>query len=127
MSSNNWIVGAILEDGSYDTLTQAGGINPAIIDEIVFPLSLPWNDDPVLYGSSLKKVATDERKMGTEITHSARVEDTVPNSDQIWQIEIDIWEYPSDAFNTSELRRSNQIRNAQWDPDDLIDAMKKKF
>lgn len=127
MSSNDWIVGIIRNDGSYDTLTQGGNISPTVIDEIVFPLSLPWVDEPALYKSSLEKVASDQRNMGSEITHSARVEDTVPNSNQIWEIEIDIWEYPSGAFNSSELRHSDQIRNAQWEPSDLIDAMRRRF
>lgn len=127
MSGNNWIVGVKRSDGSYDTLTQAGSISPTEIDEIIFPLSLPWKDEPVLYGRVLEKVASHERNMGAETTHSARVEGTVPNSDQIWQIELDIWEYPPGAYNDSELRCSDQIRNAQWDPNDLIDAMRKQF
>lgn len=125
MPVSDWIVGVKRSDGSYSTLTQADGINPAEVDEIVFPLSLPWENEPVLYSRVLEKVASRERDMGAEVTHNARVEDSVPNSNQIWYIEIDIWEYPAGVFNTSELRRSDQIRNAHWNPSDLINAMKK--
>lgn len=127
MSPNDWIVGVILEDGSYDTLTKSSGINPALIEEIVFPLSLPWIDDSVFYRRHLEQVASNSRSQGPETTHSARVEGGVPNSNQVWEIEIDIWEYPRGAFNSSELRHTNQVRNARWDSDDLIDAMKDEF
>lgn len=127
MSPDSWIVGVILEDGSYETLTNSETIKPTHIEEIVFPLSLPWIDEPVLYRRHLEKVASTSRNQGPQTTHSARVEGVVPNSNQIWEIEIDIWEYPRGAFNDSELRHSDQVRNAQWDSEDLIDAMENRF
>lgn len=58
--------------------------------------------------------------MGAETQYSARIEGTVPNSDQFWEIQVKIWEYPPESFNSVELTHSDQIRNAEYDPDDLL-------
>lgn len=125
MTPSNWIVGLLLSDGTYDTLDQSESIPPNHIEEVIFPLSLPWIDEPTLYRRSLTDVASDSREQGPETTHSARVEGAVPNTNQVWEVQLDIWEYPRGVFNDSKLRHSEQVRNARWNPVDLIDAMRR--
>jgi hypothetical protein len=128
MQPAEWIVGVTLNDGSYDVLTHDSRINPARIDDVVFPLSLPWKNEPALYVASLQEVAVDgSRDSGPERHYSAYREETVPNSDQLWNIELELWEYPPNVFNTSRLQHTEQIRGSRWKRDDLLDAIKRSF
>lgn len=126
MRPNEWIVGVVLSDGSPDVLTHESQITPSRVDEVVFPLSFPWRDEPALLSTTLREVAVDEsRNSGSERQYSARCEDTVPNSDQLWNVELELWEYPPNVFNMSRLQHTEQIRVGQWNRDDLLEAVER--
>lgn len=127
MEPDEWIVGIIREDGSCDTLTHADGIPPSYIDTIVFPVSVPGINEALLFDRPIQKVDGRERSSGAETTYNARVEGDIPNSDQYWNMKIDLWEYPQGVFNYSELEHSENVTNAQWNPDDLVDAIQNRF
>jgi hypothetical protein len=126
MQPDEWIVGVVLNDDSYDVLTHGSHIAPSRIDEVVFPLSFPWRDDPVLLPAELREVAKDgSRNSGSERHYSAYREDIVPNSDQLWNVELELWEYPPNVFNMSRLQHTEQIRNGQWEREDLLEAIER--
>jgi hypothetical protein len=127
MEPDNWIVGIIKDDGSYGFLMSDRQVNPSTINEVIFPLSLPWEDEPQLIPVPLEVVEVTERNMGSEKHYSAKAEDRVPNSNSFWEIELELWEYPENTFNMSRLTRTENIRNANWDSDDLVDAMRRRF
>lgn len=118
-----WIVGLRLSDGTDTVFSGDAGVDPSTIEEVVFPLSIPWLDGPQLYSRVLREVATEERDMGPEIQYSARIEDTVPNSDEIWEVELEIWEYPRGALNMARMEHTDHVTSAIWDSDDLLNAM----
>lgn len=122
MTPDSWIVGVEFEDGHCGTLQggSGSGMNPSRISSIHIPISFPWKDQPQIREAGLQAVAGHEEDMGTETQYSARLEDTVPNSEQIWEIEVELWEYPPGALDHAELTHSDQIRNAEYDPDDLL-------
>lgn len=123
MEPDEWIVGIKCDGESDRTLKNEDSIDPSIITEIIFPLSLPWESDSVLYSASIEEVEVRDRNMGRERHYSARLEGGVPNSNQFWEIELELWEYPPGAFNMSRLTHTDQIRNAVWDRDDLLNAI----
>lgn len=123
MEPDEWIVGIERSDGQYTTVKNNDSIDPSTVVEVTFPLSLPWESDSVLLQAPMEQVEVRDRNMGPERHYSARIEDSVPNSNQIWWIEIELWEYPSNSFNMSRLTHTDQIRNAVWDRDDLLNAI----
>lgn len=125
MEPEEWTVGIKTEEGSFSVLTSSSHENPSDIVEIFFPISAPWSEEPLIYEAPLEQVEVNERSMGPERHYAARVEDTVPNSDQLWHIELGLWEYPENTFNMSTLEHTNQIRNATWEAEDLINAIEK--
>lgn len=127
MEPDDWMVGLITDDGRHTVFTGGGGVNPSQIADVVFPVSLPWENEPQLYRVGLQQVEVQQRNQGPERHYSARLEDTVPNSDQIWEMELELWEYPPGAFNSSSLHHTDQVRNAIWDPDDLRNAMRQRY
>lgn len=91
MQPEEWIVGVTLNDGSYGVHSHGSRINPARITDVIFPVSLPWKNEPGLYVASLKEVAVDDsRDSGPERHYSAYRERTVPNSDQLWSVELEL-------------------------------------
>lgn len=52
-------------------------------------------------------VEKDEREMGPEIHYSAKLERVCPNCDEMFSIEIEIWEYPMGALNHVEVTATN--------------------
>lgn len=124
MNPEKWKVGIVLEDGSCEILTESTSTTPSGVQEVFFPLSLPWIDEPVLYDVPLQQVEVRERNMGPEKHYSAKVEDTVPNSDDIWEVELELWEYPPGSFNTSELTHTDHVRVGEWSDEDLLDAVR---
>jgi hypothetical protein len=122
MTPDSWIVGVEYEDGNYAILQSGSGLggDPSRVVSVHIPISFPWEDQPQIRDVGLQAVAGYEEDMGTETQYSARLEDTVPNAEQTWEMEVEIWEYPPGAFNYAELTHSDQIRNAEYDPDDLL-------
>lgn len=122
MRPDSWIVGVELEDGEYSTLQDGtgGGINPSMLVAAHIPISFPWEDELQIREAPVQEVEVTERSMGPETHYSARREGSVPNSNQSWEIEVEVWEYPPKAFNTAALSHSDQIRNAELDPEDLL-------
>ncbi|WP_143025229.1 hypothetical protein [Haloplanus vescus] len=127
MEPDDWVIGVIRSDDEYSVLTQSGHVDPSSISEVVFPLSFPWDDEPQLIPVPLEVVEVNERNMGPERHYSARAEGTVPNSNDFWEIEIELWEYPSNTFNMSSLTHTDNIRSALWDEDDLLNAIRTRF
>lgn len=127
VSPDEWMVGIIKSNGAKEILTHSSQVTPSRIEEVVFPLSMPWENEPKLYPSPLQQVEVQERNMGPERHYSARLEDSVPNSNQIWEIELELWEYPEGVFNTSDLHHTDQIRNAIWEKDDLLSVLEDQF
>jgi len=123
MEPDEWTIGVVLKDGQRDILTESTGITPSEIREVFFPLSFPWRNEPVIHDVPLQQVEVTERNMGPERHYSARIEDTVPKSDEFWEVELEVWEYPPGSFNTSELTHTDQVRVGVWDNDDLLDAI----
>lgn len=48
-------------------------------------------------------VEKSERQMGPEIHYSSKLERTCPNCDEIFSVEIEVWEYPEGALNDVEI------------------------
>ena len=125
MKPDRWKIGIVMKDGSKEIFAAQTGATPSEIRDVLFPLSAPWRDEPVIYDVPLQQVEVTERKMGPERHYSAKIEDTVPNSDDFWEVELEMWEYPPGTFDTSELTHTEQVRVGVWDDDDLLDAIEK--
>lgn len=122
MGSDHWHIVAELDTGRYEILSEQGGPNPSLIDTIYLPVSFPWSEDPEILRLYPEAVAGQERSSGQETHYSARREDSGPN-DVLWEVEVEIWEYPSNIFNTAALSVSDSISYAHWDAEDLLDAV----
>jgi hypothetical protein len=123
MEPDEWIVGIKRSDGQNITIKSNDSVDPSSVVEVTFPLSFPWESDSVLLQAPMEQVEVRDRSMGPERHYSARLEDSVPNSNEFWSIELELWEYPPNSFNMSRLTHTDQIRNAVWDREDLLNAM----
>lgn len=127
VTPDDWHVGVKIEhidhETQYEILSEQGGPNPALIDTVYIPVSLPWSDNPEIIEVYPQKVSANERGSGTEILYSARYEANVPNTDDYWEVEMEIWEYPPNVFNTADLSHSENITYANWKTSDLLDAI----
>lgn len=124
---DSWKVGLVKEGGQVEILTESSSTNPSAVEEVIFPLSIPWVDGAPLYNVGSRAVSSEERGSGKAVCHSARMEDRVPNSDDSWAVELELWEYPTNVFNMSRLTRTEHIRVANWDTSDLRNAIESQF
>lgn len=125
MEADDWIVGVKTANGE-DVIKgpgSFGGMSPSEIETVYFPVSLFWTDQADLLEADLLEVAREERSSGVEITYSAKLEDSTPNDD-LWYVQLDLWEYPSNVVNHTELQHSENITPAMWDEEDLLDAIR---
>lgn len=128
-SPNQWHVGAIYSDGSHGIVSGAEGgggtgIGAESIDQIIFPVSRPWSDRADLYPAPLRLTESHERNMGSEDHYRAHVEDSGPD-DQHWNMTLEYVEYENPLV--LRLTHSDNVTYADWDPDDLRDAMSNRF
>ena len=94
------------------------------IDKIVFPVSRPWSERADLYPAPLRLVESHERNMGSEDHYRAQVEDYGPNN-QRWEMSLEYVEYEDPLV--LKLTHSDNVAYANWDSDDLLDAMSDRF
>jgi hypothetical protein len=121
-SPDDWYVAVKMEDGQYDTLSEHRGPAPSDIDTIYIPVSFPWSNSPEILQAYPEMVAGRERSSGQESHYSARTEGVSPN-DVRWEVEVEIWEYPTKVFNTAQISITDTISYAHWDKSDLLDAV----
>lgn len=122
---DHWHVGVEYDDGSYGVVSNSSKIDPDAIDRVVFPVSRPWADQADLYPASFQLVDSHERNMGSEDYYWAQVEDGGPNSNQHWEMSLEYVEYADPLV--LRLNHSDNVSYAEWNIDDLLDAMSNRF
>lgn len=126
MTSDDVIVlGIVRTDGDYDTLSEGRTYHPDSVDEIVTPISLPWQDSVQLHAIPLADYgrSSHERSMGPEINYSFQHEGTNPSSNGPWTVEVTLFEYPRGDLQITDVQTTGDASFAHFDPDDLVRYM----
>lgn len=119
---DDWIVGIRRKNGVYGTITSQSHVDPSDISDVYFPLQFPWEEEPMIFESLLEAVESHERSMGAEVCHRAWAEDISPD-DKIWEVSLELWEYPPGAFNMSMLEHSEQVEIAEMSSEQLLNRI----
>ena len=124
-SDDSIVLGIIRTDGEYDTLSEGMTYHPDSVDEIVTPISLPWEDSVQLHAIPLADFgwSSHERNMGPEINYSFQHEGTNPSSNKPWSVEVALFEYPSGDLQITDVKTTGDASFAHFDPDDLVRYM----
>ena len=121
MTTDKIVLGVVRSDGSYDTLPEGMAIHPDQVDEIVTPISLPWESDVRLEPLPLADFGQggEERPMGEETHYGTTFEGTNPSSGERWFIEISLFEYPQGDLQVADVQSNGDASFAHFSPEDL--------
>lgn len=124
-SDKKIVLGLIRKDGSYDTLPEGIATHPEVVDEIVIPISLPWEDNVKLEPLPLADFAHsgEERSMGEETHYAATFEGTNPSSGENWYIDVSLFEYPQGDLQVADVQAKGDASFAHFTPSDLESYM----
>lgn len=123
MEPDQWIVGVKRGNDVYGTITSSSHVNPSDITDIYIPIEFPWEEELKIYSMGLEPVESHDRAMGPEICHAVHLEDIVPDTDEFWEVDFELWEYPAGAFNMSRLEHSENIAIADLTSEALLNRI----
>lgn len=103
-------------------LSEGKTTSPDEIGDVIIPFSVPWEDNVQLRSIPPEAVASDERKMGTEILHNAVITESAPNNGGEYEIRVIFQEYPQGTFQPVEVKTHGPASFAHFkDPETLLD------
>jgi hypothetical protein len=119
-----WSVGSIHTDGSYDVIDSETELRPADVDRVVFPVAHPSSDRVELHPAPLRLVDSRERLGGTEDFYRARVDGSTPVGNYHLEMTFDC--IARETSIVLRLTHSENVRLADWTEADLREAVSMK-
>ncbi|WP_251328862.1 hypothetical protein [Haloplanus pelagicus] len=114
-----WSVGAIRTDGSAATIEAGGGLAPATVDRVVFPVAHSPNDVDVRT-APIRLVDSRERREGSVTYYRAHVDGTTP-ADRYWEMSLNC--LVSDGPLVLRLTHSATVDVADWPAEELDERL----
>ena len=117
--ANTIRVGVQGDDGLF-ILSEGQTTSLDIVNEVIIPYSVPWENSVQLYSAVPQSVATHERNMGTETLHEATVWGEAPNKGGEYEIELLFMEYPQGTFQPIEDSTEGPASFAHFKDEDSL-------
>jgi F420-dependent methylenetetrahydromethanopterin dehydrogenase len=81
-------------DSGLSILSEGQSMSPDLVDQVIIPYSVPWENDVQLRSVPAQAVGGEEREMGPETLHEATVHGDAPNKGGEYKIRVMFQEYP---------------------------------